>query len=181
MFKLKKQMKKLFTAFVLAAAVFAGSSAHAQFEKGDKLLNAGLNLGGTYGGGFGLGASFEAGVHDFISVGAQIDWVTWNHGWTGYKWKYNFVTIAARGSYHFGKHFLTIDNLDLYAGPSLGYRISKYTDPSGWTGGLYNAYDSGVAFGAFAGARYYFKENLGVFGEVGYNASPVKAGITLKF
>ncbi|GAA4442659.1 hypothetical protein GCM10023091_29830 [Ravibacter arvi] len=176
-------MKKLFAIFVMATAVFAGTNAHAQFEKGDKLLNAGVNLGGTYGGGgVGLGASFEAGVHDFISVGAQLDWVSWNYGWTGYKWKYNFTTIAARGSYHFGKHFLQMDNLDLYAGPAIGYRISKYKDPSGYSGPSYvSSYDNGVFFGAFAGARYYFKENLGVFAEVGYNASPLKAGITLKF
>ncbi len=172
-------MKKLFTVFVLAAAVFAGSNAQAQFEKGDKLLNAGINLGGTYGGGgFGLGASFEAGVHDFISVGAQADWVSWNYGWIGSSVKYNFINIGARGSYHFGKHFLTIDNLDLYAGAALGYRIAKYSyDGLGYS----SAYGNGIFGGGFAGARYYFKENLGVFAELGYNASPVKAGITFKF
>ncbi len=175
-------MKKLFAIFILAAAVLVGTNAQAQFEKGDKLLNAGINLGGTYGGGgFGLGASFEAGIHDFISVGAQADWVQWSYGWTGYNWKYTFTTIAARGSYHFGKHFLSMDNLDLYAGPALGFRISSYKDPSGWSGVYNNSYGNGVFFGAFAGARYYFKENLGVFAEVGYNASPLKAGITFKF
>jgi hypothetical protein len=172
-------MKKLFTIFALATAILAGSTAQAQFEKGDKLFNAGVNLGGTYGGGgFGLGASFEAGIHDFISVGAQADWVTWNYGWVGSNIKYNFINIGARGSYHFGKHFLTMDNLDLYAGPAIGYRISKFN----YSGvGYSSSYGNGVFFGAFAGARYYFKENLGVFAEVGYNASPLKAGITLKF
>lgn len=166
-------MKKLFTVFVLAAAVFAGSNAQAQFEKGDKLLNAGINLGGPWGGGFGLGASFEGGVHDYISVGGQVDWVQW----TSY-WKYSFLTIAGRGSYHFGKHFLTMDNLDLYGGLALGYRISNDPFDAGWVG---TVYDSGFHLGGFAGARYYFKENLGVFAEVGYNASPLKAGITFKF
>lgn len=168
---------------VVAALGTTSQKAFAQFEKGDKLLNLGINLGGTYGGGgIGLGASYEAGVHDFISVGAQADFTTWSYGgFSGYKWRYNFFTVAARGSYHFGKHFLTMDNLDLYAGPALGYRISSYSTPDGFSGIYDDGYGSGVFFGVFAGARYYFKPNMGVFAEVGYNASPLKAGITFKF
>lgn len=176
-------MKKILFMLV-AAALFSAASekAFAQFEKGDKLLNAGINLGGTYGGGgVGVGASFEGGVHDFISVGGQADFVTWNYGYVGYKWRYNFFTIAARGSYHYGKHFLKLDNLDLYAGPALGYRVSSFSDPDGWSGIYNDGYGSGVFFGVFAGARYYFKPNMGVFAEVGYNASPLKAGIAFKF
>jgi hypothetical protein len=60
----------------------ASEKAFAQFEKGDKLLNAGINLGGTYGGGgVGVGASFEAGIHDFISVGGQADLYTLGLRW----------------------------------------------------------------------------------------------------
>lgn len=166
-----------------AALLFATSDkALAQFEKGDKLLNAGIDLGGTYGGGgIGVGASFEYGVHDFISVGAQADLITWSYGYFGYKWRYTFFPIAARGSYHFGKHFLKMDNLDLYAGPSLGYYIASYKAPDGYSGYYDNTYGGQVLFGVFAGARYYFKPNMGVFAEVGYNAAPLKAGIAFKF
>jgi len=161
-------MKKIISSLLFSVLILSGAAVSAQFEKGDKLLNAGINLGGTYGGGgVGLGASFEAGVHDFISVGGQADFVSWNYGWIGSDFRYNFFTVAARGSYHFGKHFLTMDNLDLYAGPSLGYRISKYKTPGGWSGIYSDSYGSGVFFGVFA--------------EVGYNASPLKAGITFKF
>ena len=175
-------MKKILF-MLLVATVFslATQNAFAQFEKGDKLLNVGLNLGGTYGGGgVGVGASFEGGVHDFISVGGQFDFVHWGYGGGGYGyggWNYNFISIGARGSYHYGKHFLTIDKLDLYAGPALGYRIAS----SSYDGIGYDAYGSGVFFGAFAGAKYYFKPTLGVFAEVGYNASPLKVGIAFKF
>lgn len=176
---MKKILSLLFVATILSVS---SQQAFAQYEKGDKLLNLGLNLGGTYGGGgAGVGASFEAGVHDFISVGAQADFVTWNYGYFGYKWRYNFFTVAARGSYHFGKHFITMDKLDLYAGPALGFRAASYSSPSGYSGLYDNAYGSGVFFGAFAGARYYFKPNMGAFAEVGYNASPLKVGITFKF
>jgi hypothetical protein len=176
-------MKKIL--FLLSVATMlsvTSEKAFAQFEKGDKLLNAGIDLGGTYGGGgLGVGASFEYGVTDFISVGAQADFITWSYGSFGYKWRYTFFPIAARGSYHFGKHFLKVDNLDLYAGPSLGYYISSYKDNSGYSGVYDNGYGGQVLFGVFAGGRYFFKPNMGVFAEVGYNAAPLKAGITFKF
>lgn len=175
-------MKKILSTLIIIAILGVTSHsafAQEQFQKGDKLLNAGINLGGTYGGGgVGVGASFEVGVHDFISVGGQADFVTWNYGFIGSDIRYNFFTVAARGSYHFGKHFLTMNNLDLYAGPSLGYRAAS----NNYNGINYNdSYGSGVFAGAFAGARYYFKPTMGVFAEVGYNASPLKAGITFKF
>lgn len=176
---MKKILLMLFVASILSVT---SEKAFAQYEKGDKLLNLGLNLGGTYGGGgAGVGASFEAGIHEYISVGAQADFVTWNYGYFGYKWRYNFITIAARGSYHFGKHFITNEKLDLYAGPSVGFRAASYSSPDGYSGLYDNAYGSGIFFGAFAGAKYYFKPNMGAFAEVGYNASPVKVGIAFKF
>ncbi len=176
---MKKQLLALFS---LCLVLCATSGAFAQFEKGDKLLNAGLSLGGTYGGGAGVGASFEVGIHDFISVGAQADYLTWNYGWlSGYKWKYTFVPIGVRGSYHFGKHFLTMDNLDLYAGPAIGYTVANYKDPSGWSGSYSGGYGGKLFVGIFAGARYYFKDNMGVFAEVGQNTSALKAGISFKF
>lgn len=171
-------MKKLFTIFVLAAAVFAGSNAHAQFEKGDKLFNAGIG-GGGYGyygglGGFALGASFEAGVHDFISVGAQADFRFYRYSYLfGASESYISIPVAARGSYHFGKHFLTINELDLYGGAALGFNIDGNNYYTG----------SNLVIGIHAGGRYYFKENLGVFAEFagGTNIVPAKVGITLKF
>lgn len=180
-------MKKTLLMIVVAALFSVTSEkAFAQFEKGDKLLNAGINLGGGngFGGGFGLGASYEQGVHDFISVGGQADFVSWSNGFAGYKWKYNFFTIAARGSYHFGKHFLTIDKLDLYAGPVLGYTIANYKAPGGYSGFYDNDYGSGVTVGVFAGARYYFKPTTAVFAELGGGTRalvPLKAGVTFKF
>ncbi|WP_159475310.1 hypothetical protein [Dyadobacter sp. 3J3] len=176
-------MKKILSTLIVIAILGVTShSAFAQYEKGDKLLNVGLNLGGTYGGGgVGVGASYEVGIHEFISVGAQADFTTWNYGFSGYKWRYNFFTIAARGSYHYGKHFLKTDKLDLYAGPSLGYRVSSFSDPDGYSGFYNDGYGSGVFVGIFAGAKYYFKPTTAVFAEVGYNAAPLKIGISFKF
>lgn len=166
-------MKKIISSLLFSVLILSGAAVSAQFDKGDKILNAGINLGGHYGGGFGVGASFEAGITDFIGVGGQADFVTWSSGLN-----YNFFTIAGRGTYHFGKHFITVDNLDLYGGLALGYRVANHNNDVWWAGTVYG---SGVHIGPFAGARYYMKPNFGFFAELGWNASPLKAGIALKF
>lgn len=170
-------MKKTLFMLVVAALFSAASEkAFAQFEKGDKILNLGLGGGGYgfYSGGVAVGGSFEVGIHDFISVGAQADIRFYNYGYLyGPKDNYVALPIAARGSYHYGKHFLKINELDLYAGPALGFNIDGndyYTN-------------SAIVIGAFAGARYYFKPKFGVFVELagGANMIPAKAGVSLKF
>lgn len=176
-------MKKTLFMLVVAALFSAASEkAFAQYEKGDKLLNVGIGLGSYYGGGVALGASFEYGVTDFISVGAQADFYTWGYNWgSGYKYRYTFLPIAARGSYHFGKHFLEIDKLDLYGGAALGYYISSYSADTPYGGVYDDTYGSKVLFGVFGGGKYYFKPNMAAFAEVGYNVTPLKVGIAFKF
>jgi hypothetical protein len=170
-------MKKiLFMILVVAALGTTSQKAFAQYEKGDKILNLGIGGGGYgfYGGGFAVGGSFEVGVHEFVSVGAQADIRFYNYGYLlGPSDNYVALPIAARGSYHYGKHFLTIDKLDLYAGPALGFNID---------GNQYYT-SSALVIGVFAGARYYFKPAMGVFVEFagGTNMIPAKAGISLKF
>lgn len=168
--------------FVATLLSVASEKAFAQYEKGDKLLNVGLGLGSYYGGGVAVGAAFEYGITDFISVGAQADFYTWGYNFgVGYKYRYTFLPIAARGSYHFGKHFLTIDKLDLYAGAALGYYISSYKDNTGYSGIYDDGYGGKGLFGVFGGGRYYFKPNMAGFAEVGYNVTPIKVGLTFKF
>ncbi len=168
--------KTLFLLFVAAALSLSAQKAFAQYEKGDKILNLGIGGGGYgfYGGGFAVGGSFEAGIHEFISVGAQADIRFYNYGYLlGPSSNYVALPIAARGSYHYGKHFLKIDKLDLYAGPMLGFNID---------GNEYYT-TSPLVIGVFAGARYYFKPAMGGFVEFagGTNAIPAKVGISFKF
>lgn len=181
LFLLNQSMKMkniLSTLLVIAVLGITSQTAFAQeqFQKGDKILNVGIGGGGYgfYGGGFAVGGSFEYGVHEFISVGGQVDLNFYNYSYAfGFKDNYISVPIAARGSYHYGKHFLTINALDLYAGPVLGFSIDG------------NEYYSGtsIVIGAQAGARYYFKPAMGVFAEFsgGSNVIPAKVGLTFKF
>lgn len=172
-------MKKLLYSSLMSLTILlAGSSAFAQFQKGDKLLNLGIGGGGIgyYSGlgGIAIGGSFEVGITDYISVGAQADLRTYSYAYGLYDSdRYVSFPIAGRGSYHFGKHFLKMDNLDLYGGAALGFNIDNST-----------YYDGGViVFGVHAGARYYFKPSFGVFAELGGGANiiPAKAGVTFKF
>jgi hypothetical protein len=175
-------MKKIISSLLFALLTFSVSTVSAQFEKGDKLLNAGIG-GGGFGWltGFAVGASMEVGVTDFIGVGAQADFRFYNN-WAGR----NKVAlpIAARGAYHFGKHFVKVDNLDLYGGVALGFTIGgKYYDDDYVLPYLGKYDNSAFVGGVFAGGRYYFADNIGAFAELsaGSNVLPIKAGITFKF
>ncbi len=162
--------------------LLVGTQSFAQYQKGDKLLNAGIGLSSYYGGGLPIGASFEVGITDEISVGAQLDFYTWGYNFGGYKWRYTFVPVAVRGSYHVNELLnLNNDKLDLYGGLALGYYISSFKDNSGYSGFYDNAYGNQVLFGIHLGGRYYFKPNLGAFAEVGYGVSALKLGVAFKF
>lgn len=177
-------MKKILSTLIVIAILSVTShSAFAQYDKGDKLLNVGIGLGSYYGGGVAVGAAYEYGITDFISVGAQADFYTWGYNFgSGYNYRYTFLPIAARGSYHFGKLFLrNLPQLDLYGGVALGYYISSYKDNTGYSGIYNDGYGGKVLFGLYGGGRYYFKPKIAGFAEVGYNVTPLKVGITFKF
>jgi hypothetical protein len=177
-------MKKLvYSIIFLLTLVSAGQSFGQTFKNGDKLLNAGVGLAAYYGGGFPIGASFEVGITDEISVGAQIDYYSWTYGFSSiYNPRYTFIPIAVRGSYHVNELLnLGNDKLDLYGGAALGYYISSYSDNTGYTGLYNNGYGGRLLFNIHAGGRYYFKENLGAFAELGYGVAALKVGVTFKF
>lgn len=175
-------MKKIFAAFVLTL-LLVSSQSFAQYQKGDKLLNAGIGLGAYYGGGIPIGASLEFGITDQISVGPQIDYYSWGYNFgLGYRYRYTFIPIGVRGSYHLNEVLnLGNEKLDLYAGAGLGYYISSYSDNTGYTGVYDNAYGGRVFLNIHAGGRYYFKPNLGGFAELGYGVSTLKVGVAFKF
>lgn len=180
-------MKKFNFPLLLVIGLLAGTQSFAQYAKGDKLLNAGIGLSSYYGGGLPIGASFEVGVTDEISVGAQIDYYSWsyNYGYLGLndRYRYTFIPVAVRGSYHVNKLLnLNNDKVDLYGGLALGYYISSFSYNGASPGYVYdNSYGNRVLFGLHLGGRYYFKPNLGAFAELGYGVSALKLGVTFKF
>jgi len=165
--------------FAVMMALGTLSSFGQAYEQGDKLLNIGVGLGSQFmaSGAKGtppVGLSLEFGVSDKISVGAY-------GGYDGAKvetgmgdWKYNYIIVGGRGSYHFD---FGVENLDPYAGVMLGYNIASVNTDTN----LPTASAGGFIWGAHAGARYFFSPKFGAFAEVGYGIAWLNVGVALKF
>ena len=156
------------------------------FHQGDKLLNIGVGLSSYYYG-TPIGASFESGVSDDISVGAQFDYNSGNYdGYYSYsyRWGYSAYYVGLRGSYHLNNILqLNEDKVDLYAGLGLGYQRFRWDDDAyGYGYGYTYNYRSGLFFNYFVGGKYYFTPKVGAFVELGYTGlSSSRVGISFKF
>jgi len=98
-----------------------------------------------------------------------------------YEHTWNNYMIAARAAYHWD--VLNSKRAEVYGGALVGVRIQTYnyttndpyTNHSLDDGSVYPAYS------LFAGARWYFAKNVGVFGEVGFGISYATVGLSFKF
>jgi len=175
---MKKSLSFSFLLAVLLTTSFLGFSQ--AYEKGDKLLNVGIGLNSYYSG-LPIGATYEVGITDVISVGGQVDYTSGDLGsYAGYSSGYTAFYVGARGSYHFNKLLkITNKKLDVYAGLGLGYQSFKYKDSylSG-SGG----YGSGLYLNYFIGGKYYFSNKIGGFLELGSSGlSNARVGVAFKF
>lgn len=180
---------------LLLSTLFIGLTAatsNAQaFKAGDVMLSPGIGLG-IYGAGYGLGFTVpvvfnaEFGVHDYVSVGAYVGF--WTNGWRNYRW--NSTHVGGRASFHAWQLIdekvdadLMSDDLDVYVTAWLGYNFRR----ARFTGDGINSFTIGTwgnrfQGGAQIGVRYFFTENIGVFGEIGGTpTSYSNAGLTFKF
>ena len=172
-------MKKFSFLFSLLAFAFLFSTAvtHAQsYEKGTKVFNLGVGVGGYYDFGFGspgVSASFEVG-----------GWKTGDFGVIGlgayggarfilneYIEDYAIIAVGPRATYHFT--VIPVEDLDVYAAVQIVFIFATYEDALS----VFSSFNSG----AIVGTRYYFSENFGVFAELGYNLNYLTAGISLQF
>jgi hypothetical protein len=168
-------MTALCSAFVLFSA-----SAKAQDVMGRNFVNVGIGLGsfhlsGT--GGLPLSVSVEHGFHDKISAGLYVGFI--QRTFATY-WKYRYVVVGARGSYHFNE-LIQIDNpkVDLYGGATLYYRGYKYKYTNGEVDESIKTSGGTVGMALHAGGRYMFADKVGGFAEVGYGISPIQLGLTV--
>lgn len=189
-------MKKsaFFSIALVVVSFFSAVRVHAQaFGAGTNVISAGIGLGSslangyTYGTqGIGLSANYERGIWEagpgVISLGAYLGYKTFSYNFADggniYNYKWNYLIIGGRGAYHFTG--LNIENLDLYAGLMLSYdNVSFSTNVNfpGYTG----SYSSGLELTPFAGARYYFANNLGGYAELGYGVAILSLGLSYKF
>lgn len=174
---MKKSLKFLCVIALVFSASFA--SAQARYDKGDVLLNAGIGLGYYFAGGVPLLASVEFAVSDVITVGPYLGYTSYNYGFSGSRWRYTFLDIGARASYHFSELFeIRNEKVDIYGGAFLGFVVSSYSGDN--FSGYNDPYAGGVRLGIHAGARYFFSEKVAGYGELGYGLAPLSLGLTFK-
>ncbi len=136
-------------------------------------------------------ATFEHGIHEYVSIGAYLGFHRWyhtsNHTGTYYfgndptvvHWEFkethNTTLIGLRGSFHFGDLLGTVDEWDPYAGIGLGTRLYR---SKGRNQGDYipieqaqadytNRGAGGVDASLYLGSRYYFRSSFCVWFEAG--------------
>jgi hypothetical protein len=180
-------MKKVITIIAVAFLVASYSNVKAQtFENGSMVANVGLGFG-WYGYDYNgisstpfINVSLEKGIKDIPSINSVLSIggiAGYKHGsWSGYGYNgsYNDIIIAARGALH--SDIFKVEKLDTYAGVTLGLRIHNEDYP-------YTSYDNDFTnplFGIYAGARYYFTNNLAGFGEIGAGTGYLTLGLSLK-
>lgn len=167
----------------MSASALVGLAQNGGYDKGDKLLNVGIGVNSYYSGGIPIGASYEVGITDAISVGVNADYLShkYNYG-AGFNHKFTALYFAARASYHVNE-LLKIENekIDIYGGAALGYRSFKWND-SFSDGALGDNYGSGIYLGLYAGGKYYFTEKVSVFTELGaIGSTNARLGVGFKF
>jgi hypothetical protein len=180
-------MKKIFAIVSLILGVLCfkahNTSAQANYNKGDVLLNFGLGFAGYYhAGGVPFIASAEFAISDVFSIGPYLGFTSYRYRYyyvNSYRYSYTFIDVGVRASYHFHKHLnLNTNKLDLYGTASLGYTASSYSGD--YTGPYADPYGDTARLGLVGGARYYFTRAFSVNSEIGYGLSPVLMGISFK-
>ena len=100
-----------------------------------------------------------------------------------YKHSWNHFMVAARGVYHWD--VLNSKNAEVYAGVIIGMRFQTHSyetnDPGNKDPFSYSQSFAYPAYSVFAGARWYFAKNFGLFAEVGYGISYANVGMSIKF
>lgn len=199
-------MKKSIQTIILLLIIGCMSNSNAQsFAKQQIDINFGVGIGNTF---IKTGASkvfpaistsFDYGITDAISLGAYLGYSSATYNFFGRNfcpsgngnyfdytdtYKYKFSIIGLRGAYHFAK-FINSDKTDVYLGAMAGTNLVQSTystnDPCAEHVALpvqkYNA----LIFSGYAGIRYRFTENIGIFAELGYGITYATLGINFKF
>jgi len=184
--------KKFYVTLVLCLGVVMSASAQDVFLKGDKVVNLGVGFGSflTVSGAKAsippIGASFEYGIVDglfddqaSIGVGGYFGFVTskWQYSTYDRGYRYTDVLVGVRANFH----YQFVEKLDTYGGVLVGYDLSAKTNYGSGTIEDPNYSSGGAVVNLLAGARYYFTDQIAVFGEVGYGISAIELGLSYKF
>lgn len=182
------KLKIIILATIFICGLFMVNAQTPSFQKGDKVLNLGIGLGGYSPSGYQIttpsaSASFEVGISDnalnkgSFGIGGYIGYANYkeNGNYLGDDyWTVNRILIAARGVYHYP----LVNKLDTYGGLTLGINARSWK----WNGsGDHSDHPSRNPIGGdiFVGGRYYFSDKFAVMGELALTAY-LTLGISLK-
>ena len=171
-----------------------GRGARPAFDKGDNTIGVFLGLGVDYDY-YGsvsripaIGVTYDHGIVSnvgpgTIGIGGVLAYKAAQYKYNnGYKATWTDFIVGVRGTYH-----LTIlkdknNKFDPYAGVTVGFRVSNYTDTYyDYMGRSYSASSVNPVVGAFIGAKYNFVPNFGAFAELGYDISFLRLGVNFNF
>jgi len=101
-------------------------------------------------------------------------------GYTAFKYKSSFASFNSKNSrFIIGArgyaHYALVENLDTYAGLTLGYRSDVFKYESGP-----DQKNSDLFLQVFAGCRYFFTERIAGMAELGWGISIVTIGVSVK-
>lgn len=177
-------MRKMLTVLIVVT-FFAGVSFAQGYKEGNKTLNLGVGFGMTGLEGDAtlppLSVGMQFGLTDKISIGGLVGYSGSSYKFggfgTSYEWKYSYITIGARGEYHFLE---PASNIDAYGGLTLGYQVLSVTEPSNLPAyfGGYSTKASALIYGFHVGGRYAFSKAFGAFAELGYGISYFTVGVS---
>lgn len=177
-------MTNRFRMFVAAAAVallpVAASAQGTQIvKKGYTDLGATVGLGGLGEAGLSVGGRFERAIKDLpefgngtLGIGASAEVYSYDFG---SNYTYRFIPIGVTANYHFN---LSNKKLVPFLGLGLGYSILSctYDGPAGFD----VCPNSDIYVIGRAGARYFVKDNLAVYGDVGAGAATLNVGVMFR-
>ena len=176
--------KLLLLGFILSIGI---SSANAQIEEGDSMINLGVGFGITFASTSGdfnttippVEASYEYAISEKFTVGGFAGYSAAefrsNFVGTNFGYDYTYLLAGALGNWQ----FVNNEKINVYLGGKLGY-VNISADEVGTAGIGFSAEASGVVFGGQLGGRYFISDAIAINLEAGYGISAVKAGITIK-
>lgn len=182
---MKKITITLFTAFLALSL-----SAQEAFTSDDLVVNVGAGFG-WYSYGFGarslpaISLSLEKGIKDIdfgtLSVGGIVGYKRASYAWNSSydDWRWTDLIVAARGALHVD--LFDNDKIDTYGGIAIGVRVQSFKGNSVIYLENVNTTTTHPLFALYVGGRYYFTDNFGAFGEVGYGLGYLTLGLSYKF
>jgi hypothetical protein len=177
-----KNKQLLFLSLLVTA--LCAQPVHAQFEKGDVLVNAGISFGliGYSYAGYGnssfalpLNASVEFSINENLAVGPYLGYFSRSYSYSStYRDKFSVMSFGGRLSFH-ASGFLNEkvgwkidqDKWDIYGYLFLGYENYKWKYDSDYSGIRTSNNAGRIVLGPVIGGRYFVSERFGLFAEVG--------------